>query len=48
LGIYVADKNVSLSWHLTRQEKQIIESSIYSPQNQKELQRLKKLLQSEN
>jgi len=43
-GIYAADKNVSLSWHLTRQEKQIIESSIYSPYNQKEFKRLKRTL----
>ncbi len=40
-----ADKRVSLSWHLTKREKQILKQAIYSPENQRELQRLKHLLQ---
>ncbi len=39
------DKRVSLSWHLTKREKQILKQAIYSPKNQHGLQRLKRLLQ---
>ena len=40
-----ADKRVSLSWHLTKREKQILKQAIFSAKNQHELQRLKHLLQ---
>lgn len=38
------NKRVSLSWHLTKRDKQILKQAIYLPQNQKELQRLRQLL----
>ncbi len=38
------NKRVSLSWHLTKHDKQILKQAIYLPQNQKELQRLRQLL----
>ena len=39
-----ANKRVSLSWHLTKNEKQILKQAIYLPRNQQEIQRLNKLL----
>jgi hypothetical protein len=38
------NKRVSLSWHLTKSEKQILRQAIYLPKNQQELQRLNRLL----
>ncbi len=38
------DKRVSLSWHLTKRDKQILKQAIYLPKNQQEIQRLNKLL----
>ncbi len=38
------NKRVSLSWHLTKRDKQILKQAIYLPPNQKELQRLRQLL----
>ena len=37
-------KSTSLSWHLTKKEKQRIMQSIYMPANQKALARLKSML----
>lgn len=39
------DENISLSWHLTTQEKVKIRSSLYLPENQKAILRLQKLLE---
>ncbi len=38
------DKRVSLSWHLTKREKQILKQAIYLPANQRQLKRLNQLL----
>lgn len=39
------EENISLSWHLTTQEKKKIRSSIYLPDNQKAILKLQKLLE---
>lgn len=38
------NKRVSLSWHLTKQEIQILKQAIYSPENQQQVKRLGQLL----
>ncbi len=43
-----AQKRISLSWHLTKREVQILTNAIDNPQNQKELKRLKALMASMN
>jgi hypothetical protein len=39
-----ANKRISLSWHLTRREIRILKQAIHSKENQKELQKLRRLL----
>ncbi len=39
------NKRVSLSWHLTLREKNILKQSVYLPENQNQLKRLNNLLQ---
>ena len=41
-----AQKRISLSWHLTKREVQILTNAINNPQNQRELKRLKALMAS--
>ena len=40
-----AQNPISLSWHLTEKEKQMVYSSTYSAYNKKQTEKLKKLLQ---
>jgi hypothetical protein len=42
-----ANKRVSLSWHLTKIEKQILLQAIYSRQNQQQIKKLAELLQNQ-